>query len=85
MLNVSLFVRGADKPNSVSYARCLWCDWRACGRSDALQVAEGVHRGSHEARIRRRAYDLYEERGREDGYAMEDWLRAKEKEVAASW
>jgi hypothetical protein len=30
-----------------------------------------------EDKIRSRAYQLYEERGREDGHAMEDWLRAK--------
>lgn len=27
--------------------------------------------------IRRRAYELYEKRGREDGHAEEDWLRAE--------
>lgn len=27
--------------------------------------------------IRRRAYELYEERGREDGHDVEDWLRAE--------
>jgi Protein of unknown function (DUF2934) len=27
--------------------------------------------------IRCRAYELYEERGREDGHAEEDWLRAE--------
>jgi Protein of unknown function (DUF2934) len=32
--------------------------------------------------IRRRAYDLYEERGREPGYAEQDWLRA-EAEILA--
>jgi len=30
--------------------------------------------------IRRRAYELYEQRGREDGHDLEDWLRA-EKEI----
>jgi len=33
-----------------------------------------------EDEIRRRAYELYEQRGREDGHDQEDWLRA-EKEV----
>jgi len=28
-------------------------------------------------RIRLRAYDLYEERGREDGLDLDDWLRAE--------
>lgn len=30
-----------------------------------------------EEQIRRRAHELYEERGREDGHDMEDWLRAE--------
>jgi Protein of unknown function (DUF2934) len=29
--------------------------------------------------IRRRAYELYEQRGREDGRDVEDWLRAEEE------
>ena len=32
-------------------------------------------------RVSRRAYELYEARGREDGHDVEDWLRA-ESEVA---
>jgi hypothetical protein len=27
--------------------------------------------------IRHRAYDLYEQRGREDGHDLDDWLRAE--------
>ncbi len=34
-----------------------------------------------EARIRQRAYELYEQRGRDDGHDWEDWLTA-ESEVA---
>jgi hypothetical protein len=30
-----------------------------------------------EEEIRRRAYELYELRGREDGFAEEDWARAE--------
>ena len=30
-----------------------------------------------EEQIRSRAYQLYEERGRLDGYDVEDWLRAE--------
>jgi hypothetical protein len=33
-----------------------------------------------EEEIRCRAYQLYEERGKTDGYAVEDWCRA-EKEI----
>ena len=29
------------------------------------------------AELRRRAYKLYEERGRADGHALEDWLQAE--------
>jgi hypothetical protein len=32
-----------------------------------------------EVEIRRRAYELYELRGREDGHDAEDWLRAQEE------
>ena len=35
-----------------------------------------------EEEIRRRAYELYEARGREDGHDLEDWLRA-EAEIAS--
>ena len=30
-----------------------------------------------EEEIRRRAYEIYEERGQEDGRHVEDWLRAE--------
>ena len=30
-----------------------------------------------EIQIRRRAHELYEARGREDGHDLEDWLRAE--------
>ena len=32
-----------------------------------------------EYQIRLRAYELYEEGGREDGHELDDWLRAKEE------
>lgn len=38
------------------------------GKTGVEEVAE---------RIRCRAYELYEERGREDGHEVEDWLRAE--------
>lgn len=42
--------------------------------------AKGVSGGPQnlEEDIRRRAYELYELRGREDGHELEDWLRAEE-------
>jgi len=38
---------------------------------------------SIEDRIRARAYELYEQRGREDGHDIEDWLHA-EAEIMSS-
>jgi len=38
---------------------------------------------THEEKVRARAYELYEARGRIDGHAEEDWLQA-EGEVAES-
>jgi hypothetical protein len=36
-----------------------------------------------EEKIRQRAYQLYEERGRLDGKALEDWLTAEEEVLAS--
>jgi hypothetical protein len=43
---------------------------------------EGYTQVEIEAEIRRRAYALYEQRGKADGHAIEDWLRA-EAEVSS--
>lgn len=43
-------------------------------------AAEANHQ-NYEERIRVRAYELYEARGREDGHDVEDWLEA-EAEIA---
>jgi hypothetical protein len=40
------------------------------GKTGAEAVAE---------EIRIRAYELFEERGREDGHQLEDWLRAEDE------
>ena len=42
------------------------------GRTEAEADAEAIAE-----QIRCRAYELYEERGREDGHDVEDWLRAE--------
>jgi DUF2934 family protein len=34
-------------------------------------------RAELEEQIRRRAYELYERRGRGDGHALDDWLQAE--------
>ena len=36
-----------------------------------------------EERIRKRAYQLYEQRGRVDGFALDDWLRAEREILGA--
>jgi len=33
--------------------------------------------------VRRRAYELYEQRGKEDGHDLEDWLQAESEVVQA--
>jgi hypothetical protein len=43
---------------------------------------EPLHPESLMEEIRRRAHELYEDRGREPGYAEQDWLRA-EAEILA--
>jgi len=40
-------------------------------------AAQASHTYSAEERIRHRAYELYEQRGRHDGWAVQDWLRAE--------
>jgi hypothetical protein len=37
-----------------------------------------------EDEIRRLAYQLYEERGREDGHDIDDWLRAEAELIGAT-
>jgi hypothetical protein len=54
-------------------------------KQDVLKGREGVSGGQNagpslEEQISRRAYELYEQRGKEDGHADEDWLRA-EREI----
>jgi Protein of unknown function (DUF2934) len=48
----------------------------------------GDHRSSLPVRmeqiVRRRAYELYEPRGREDGHAQEDWLHAEAEVVGTT-
>jgi hypothetical protein len=39
-----------------------------------------AHSSDTEERIRRRAYELYEQRGKADGFALNDWLQA-EREI----
>jgi hypothetical protein len=40
-----------------------------------LQRTDG--RGELQDQIRARAYQLYEQRGRDDGHSLDDWLQAE--------
>ena len=46
----------------------------------------GAKAGSPEqaSKSARRAYELYEQRGRQDGRALEDWLKAERQLVGAA-
>jgi hypothetical protein len=43
---------------------------------------DGLDRAAGEDLVRQRAYELYQQRGREEGHALEHWLQAKE---ASHW
>ncbi|MBI3355253.1 MAG: DUF2934 domain-containing protein [Nitrospirae bacterium] len=47
----------------------------------AEQTSKGAR--AHD-RIARRAYELYEQGGRQDGRALEDWLKAERQLVGAA-
>jgi hypothetical protein len=48
------------------------------------QAASVITDESHEEQIRRRAYELYEECGCEDGHDVEHWLRAEAEIMGTS-
>jgi Protein of unknown function (DUF2934) len=50
--------------------------------SQTAQAARGA--AADESRIAQRAYELYEQRGRQDGLALEDWLNAEEQLAGAT-
>jgi hypothetical protein len=50
---------------------------------DAVYIAPGAETCVSDL-IRRRAYELFEERGRQPGHDVEDWLQA-EREIKSNW
>jgi len=42
-----------------------------------------AHSHDIEERIRQRSFELYEQRGRVDGYALDDWLQAEREILGA--
>jgi hypothetical protein len=47
------------------------------GTEQAQQIQPQTNPRDLEERVRRRAYELYEERGRVDGFEVENWLDAE--------
>jgi hypothetical protein len=45
--------------------------------SDSVPTKSQLQTLDHDERVRRRAYALYEERGRLDGHDVDDWLQAE--------
>jgi len=54
-------------------------------KSKSRRVRSAKRTGSRdiEERIRSRAYELYEQRGRGDGFALDDWLQAEAEVLGA--
>lgn len=51
--------------------------------SDSTRENRKVPYSHHvEDQIRKRAYEIYETRGREDGHDLDDWVRAEQEIVS---
>jgi hypothetical protein len=48
------------------------------------EIEERDHHSTREEEIRRRAYEIYLERGAQSGLELDDWLQA-ERELTAEW
>ncbi|MGC1648611.1 MAG: DUF2934 domain-containing protein [Candidatus Sulfotelmatobacter sp.] len=55
----------------------------AKSKSKQIRPAKTAQSSGIEERIRRRAYELYKQRGREDGFALDDWLQAEAEVLKA--
>ncbi|MFY4730329.1 DUF2934 domain-containing protein [Nitrospira sp. BLG_2] len=47
------------------------------GSAESQTVSQAAGPSEQIALIAKRAYELYEQRGREDGHALDDWLQAE--------
>lgn len=45
--------------------------------SDPTPIDAGLRTPELEGKIRARAYEIYEQRGRDEGHHIEDWLQAE--------
>lgn len=52
----------------------------ASSESGTKSTPKTVDSGTLHDRIAKRAYEIYDQRGREDGHALDDWLQA-EREI----
>lgn len=48
-------------------------------RGSIMSDEEQATEGAKHLRVAQRAYELYEKRGREDGYEHQDWLQAEQE------
>jgi len=55
----------------------------AKSKSRKRRSSEPSYLSDIEEHIHRRAYDLYEQRGRIDGFALDDWLQAEREILGA--
>jgi hypothetical protein len=51
-------------------------------RESKISAQEPVDAGTLHERIAQRAYELYEMRGREDGFDLQDWLQAEQEALS---
>ena len=51
------------------------------GNENTITNRPDEHSQDFHARITERAYALYEEHGREDGHALDDWLEAERQVI----
>ena len=58
---------------------------RVTPKGEQAGSAEQASKGAQaQGRIARQAYELYEQRGRQDGRALEDWFKAEQQLVGAA-
>ena len=53
------------------------------GEKTGLAEQAARRAAAHQGRVTQRAYELYEQRGRQEGRALEDWLNA-ERQLAGA-
>jgi len=51
--------------------------------SDPTLIDSGLRSPELEKQIRARAYEIYEQRGRDEGHETDDWLQAETELIAA--